>query len=297
VEFYYGSLRRGYIGNATASTFSLVAENNCDFNLFTGGSNRMIVKNNGLTGFGRDPSYTVDINGNQRVFNGLNGNDSMTVYGPNASWNSYLVVGSGTDRSGGSTAQVISTNGNLHLDGGNSNSIYYGYYANSRGTPNTHEFYGQNYRFFDMPQNVASYAQIAVVDGATLRKSQAVNKLVYFNNNVAWGGGVNMTYAFYLYNTTCSVYIWGKNSGYYYGAGMMQTMIRVYSQSAGTYYYYPINAFVNNGYNHFTVPLDYATTFPYTGWYDIYVYSTSGWVTDGNDQLTIGVSILPVNGF
>jgi hypothetical protein len=135
------------------------------------------------------------------------------------------------------------------------------------------------------------------LDGNTLRRSQAVNKLVYFNNNVAWGGGVNMTYAFYLYNTTCSVQFWGKNSGYYSGAGMMQTMIRVYSQSAGTYYYYPFNAFVNVGNNHFTVPLNYATTFPYTGWYDIYVYSTSGWITDGNDQLTIGVSILPVNGF
>jgi hypothetical protein len=135
------------------------------------------------------------------------------------------------------------------------------------------------------------------LDGNTLRRSQAVNKLVYFNNNVAWAGGVNMTYAFYLYNTTCSVYIWGKNSGYYTGGGMMQTTIRCYSQSAGTYYYFPINAYVNNGYNHFTVPLDYATTFPYTGWYDIYVYSTSGWITDGNDQLTIGVTILPVNAF
>ena len=78
---------------------------------------------------------------------------------------------------------------------------------------------------------------------------------------------------------------------------MMQTMIRVYSQSQGTYQYYPINAYVNNGYNHFTVPLNYAANFGATGWYDIYVYSTSGWITDGNDQLTIGVTILPANGF
>jgi len=298
VEFYYGSLRRGYIGNATASALNLVAENNCDLNVYTGGSLRMIIKNSGLTGFGRDPSYTVDINGNQRVYNGLNANDSMTVYGPNAAWSSYLVVGSGTERSGASTAAVISTNGNLHLDGGNSNSMYYGYYANSHGTPNTHEFYGSSINFNSgLPQNTSPYSGVMCMDGNSLRRSQAVNKLVYFNNNVAWGGGVNMTYAFYLYNTSCSVYIWGKNSGYYSGGGMMQTTIRVYSQSAGTYYYYPINAYVNNGYNHFTVPLDYATTFPYTGWYDIYVYSTSGWITDGNDQLTIGVSILPVNAF
>jgi hypothetical protein len=221
-------------------------------------------------------------------------------YGPNGTWNSYLTVGATPDRSGASNAQVITTNGNLHLDGGNSNSIYYGYYPNSRGTPNTHEFYGTTVNFASgLPQNGnASFAsQVAVFDGNYLRKSQAVNKLVYFNNNVAWGGGVNMTYAFYIYNTACSVQFWGKNSGYYSGAGMMQTMIRVYSQTQGTYQYYPINAFVNVGYNHFTVPLNYAANFGATGWYDIYVYSTSGWITDGNDQLTIGVTILPANGF
>jgi hypothetical protein len=156
---------------------------------------------------------------------------------------------------------------------------------------------GGDYVFESIPQNTYLYAQVMCLEGNSLRRSQAVNKLVYFSNNVGWGGGVNTTYAFYLYNTTCSVQFWGKNSGYYSGGGMMQTTIRCYSQSAGTYYYFPINAFVNVGNNHFTVPLNYATTFPYTGWYDIYVYSTSGWITDGNDQLTIGVSILPVSGF
>jgi len=227
------------------------------------------------------------------------GDSSYMLYGPNATWGSKIVVGATPDKSGVGTAQVITTNGNLHLDGGNSNDIYYGYYPNSRGTPNAHRWYGSTYVFETVPQNGnASFAsQVAVFDGNTLKKSQAVNKLVYFNNNVAWGGGVNMTYAFYIYNTACSVQFWGKNSGYYTGAGMMQTMIRVYSQAQGTYQYYPINAFVNNGYNHFTVPLNYAANFGATGWYDIYVYSTSGWITDGNDQLTIGVTILPANGF
>lgn len=228
------------------------------------------------------------------------GDSSYMRYGPNATWNSYLTVGATPDRSGANNAQVITTNGNLHMDAGNSNAMFYGYYANARGTPNSHEFYGTSVNFQSgLPQNGnASFtSQVAVFDGVALKKSQAVNKLVYFNNNVAWGGGVNMTYAFYLYNTACSVQFWGKNSGYYSGAGMMQTMIRVYSQVQGTYQYYPINAFVNVGYNHFTVPLNYAANFGATGWYDIYVYSTSGWITDGNDQLTIGVTILPANGF
>jgi len=298
VEFYYGSLRRGYIGNATASALQLVSENNCDFNLYTGGGLRMIVKNSGLTGFGRDPSYTVDINGNQRVYNGLNANDSMTVYGPNASWGAYLVVGSGTDRSGGATAQVISTNGNLHLDAGNSNDIYYGYYPNSRGTPNTHQFYGTTFNFAsDIPQNADYYSQVLVLQGTTLKKSQCVMREIYFSNNVAWGGGVNITYAFYHYNTISPVQIYGKCSGYYSGAGMMQTTIRLYSQSNGTYYSYPLNSFVNNGYNHFTVPLNIISNGLPTGWFDVYVYSTSGWITDGNDQLTVCVQILPVRDF
>jgi hypothetical protein len=66
-----------------------------------------------------------------------NGDNSMTYYGPNATWSSYLVVGSGTTKVGASTAQVISTNGNLHLDAGTNNVIYYGHY-----TTNSHQFYG-----------------------------------------------------------------------------------------------------------------------------------------------------------
>jgi len=65
------------------------------------------------------------------------GDNCMTYYGPNSTWNSYLVVGSGTTKVGASTAQVISTNGNLHLDAGTNNVIYYGHY-----TTNTHQFFG-----------------------------------------------------------------------------------------------------------------------------------------------------------
>jgi hypothetical protein len=66
-----------------------------------------------------------------------NGDNSMTYYGPNTTWSSYLVVGSGTTKVGASTAQVISTNGNLHLDAGTNNVIYYGHY-----TTNSHQFFG-----------------------------------------------------------------------------------------------------------------------------------------------------------
>ena len=280
IEFFAGGTRRCYMGNVSATQVDIAAENGAQIALNTAGSTRMTIKADGTA------THTA-------------GDNSYMKYGPNATWSSNLVVGATPNRvASADTAQVITTNGNLHLDAGNSRDMYYGYYANSNGTPNTHQFYGTSVNFpSGLPQNTTSFSQVAVFDGNTLKRSQAVNRLVYFNNNVAWGGGVNMVNAFYLYNTACNVQIWGKNSGYYSGAGMMQTTIRCYSQSSGAYYYFALNAFVNVGSNHFTVPLNYAASFPYTGWYDIYVYSTSGWITDGNDQLTIGVTVLPAGGF
>jgi len=302
MEFVYGSLRRGYIGNATASALFLVAENNCDLNIYTGGSLRMIIKNSGLTGFGRDPSYTVDINGNQRIYNGLNANDSMTVYGPNASWGAYLIVGSGTDRAGGATAQVISTNGNLHLDGGNSNAMYYGYYANSRGTPNPHYFYGSDIQFSSgLPQQDVSYAWPITMNGAKLFRSQSVIRRQYQNNSIGWGGGVNTTYAFYRYNGNTSVRISGKLSYYVSGNVRAYPVLRTYSQNYGTMTYWSLEAFTNVGSNHTTFPIDVVLSggdLSYqTGWFDIYVYNNGNCNTDTNDQLWINVEVLSSSDF
>ena len=276
LESWFGSLRRGYIGNATASVFQLASENNCDFNLITGGSVRMTIDNAGITTI---PSKELRVSN----LTSASGGQIRLTWGTTGYGLMFY-------NDGGSFFILLTNNNDVN---GNYNGLRPFYINESSGRVSMEN----GLDLVNTPQNTSLYSQVAVFDGNTLKKSQAVNKLVYFSNNVSWGGGVNTTYAFYLFNTTCSVYIWGKNSGYYSGAGMMQTMIRVYSQSAGTYYYYPFNAFVNVGNNHFTVPLNYATTFPYTGWYDIYVYSTSGWITDGNDQLTIGVSILPVKDF
>lgn len=65
-----------------------------------------------------------------------NQNNSKTYYGPNSSWGGYLAVGAGPDGRNATTAQVISTNGNLHLDsgddgGGDGKSIKLNYYANT----------------------------------------------------------------------------------------------------------------------------------------------------------------------
>jgi len=60
-----------------------------------------------------------------------NGDNSIVYLGPNSTWNSYLILGAGPDQTvanDGSRCQVISTNGNLHLDAGHSRDIFLNYY-------------------------------------------------------------------------------------------------------------------------------------------------------------------------
>ncbi|MEI6349117.1 MAG: hypothetical protein WCP69_14310 [Bacteroidota bacterium] len=56
------------------------------------------------------------------------GNSSVALYGPNASWGGKLYVGASPDLAVAQAAQVISTDGNLHIDPAPSKNIYLGYY-------------------------------------------------------------------------------------------------------------------------------------------------------------------------
>ncbi len=111
----------------------------------TAGADRMTINSSGVT------LYTA-------------GNSSYTKYGPNSS-SAYLVVGATGDNAGASTAQVITTNGNLHLDGGNSSQIYYGFYANSRATPNSHEFYGATNMFGNLALQNTTFIKYGTTSG------------------------------------------------------------------------------------------------------------------------------------
>jgi len=57
------------------------------------------------------------------------GNSSYIQFGPNSTWGSYLRVGSTPNVVANGIAQVISTNGNLHLDCGTGQDIYVNYYS------------------------------------------------------------------------------------------------------------------------------------------------------------------------
>ena len=72
------------------------------------------------------------------------GDNSKTYYGLNSSWGGALYVGSGTHNLSGGTAQVISTNGNLHLDPGTAGrSTYINYYTTQQYSASaTTESYG-----------------------------------------------------------------------------------------------------------------------------------------------------------
>ena len=232
------------------------------------------------------------------------GNESYMRYGPNSMWGAYLVVGAtdGVDKSGPSVAAVVSTNGNLHIDAGNSNIIYYGYYANSRGTPNPHYFFGGTYEFNSVPQNDYAYSHVACFNGNTLRRSQCMMRSLYANESISWGGGVNLTYAFYKYNAKCPIRISGKYAMYSTYVGLQYVGLRIYSQFSGAYFYYSFQTYQNQAYVQTTYPFEIIVTEATlsafsTGWYDIYFYGGGGVSTDGNDQLYINVEVLPVDSF
>jgi hypothetical protein len=58
-----------------------------------------------------------------------NGNSSYSIYGPNTTYGAYLRVGTLYTTVDSVTANVISSNGNLHLDSGSGKSLYANYYS------------------------------------------------------------------------------------------------------------------------------------------------------------------------
>jgi hypothetical protein len=59
-----------------------------------------------------------------------------SIYGPNSTWGAYLYVGgdgvNGFTRTA-TTASVVATNGNLHMDAGTTNAMYLNYYSGTAG--------------------------------------------------------------------------------------------------------------------------------------------------------------------
>jgi hypothetical protein len=110
-------MKMNYYGNSNIEWFNMaVVDDNTEINALT-------FRRNGNVGIGTtNPSYKLHVSA---------GNDSISYYGPNATWSSYLAVGAGDDKTvAGNTAiaQCITTNGNLHLDAADTRDIYMNHY-------------------------------------------------------------------------------------------------------------------------------------------------------------------------
>jgi hypothetical protein len=118
---------------------------------------------------GASPTFSsLTLNGGVSTYSA--GNSSYITFGPNASWASYLRVGATPSVVGNSIAQVISTDGNLHLDSGTNQQIYLNYYSAGRpinvyGQINTtsnivlgsHTLSSDTWRFRVTPNNYTSW--------------------------------------------------------------------------------------------------------------------------------------------
>jgi hypothetical protein len=112
------------------------------------------------------------------------GDNSVSYFGPNATWSTRLVVGAGTDKGDTGTAQVLCTDGNLHLDSSTSHNIYLGYYRN----PDTIYSYA-TYGIVNYSRYITTYADVNGV--ASMYLSNANNGTsAYYNLVIHESGGI-----------------------------------------------------------------------------------------------------------
>ncbi|MDD2716462.1 MAG: tail fiber domain-containing protein [Candidatus Wallbacteria bacterium] len=145
------------------------------------------------------------------------GDSSLALFGPNATWGGKLYVGAATDQGRvASTAQIISSNGNLHLDSAPSCNLYLNYFQPT----NTYLNYnGGNVAIGAVnPVYKLHVAGDIYANGGWLRTSGATG---WFNETYA--GGWYMTDATWIraYN---GKYVWvdqvlGCNTGLTVGYG------------------------------------------------------------------------------
>lgn len=155
-----------------------------DINNNGGANDRLYVDPNGVVSINGSLTTggNLSVGGQQTVSSGDN---SITKYGPNSTWSSYLAVGAGTSRIDGTTAQCISTNGNLHLDSATGRVMYLNYYRSGNGG-NT------NFESINSYGNQAHYGNLTVNGSLTC----GINT-IYFNNSGAglvWGNNYSRIY-------------------------------------------------------------------------------------------------------
>ena len=128
------------------------------------------------------------------------GDSSLLKCGPNGSWGSSLILGATTSQIASVVAQVITTNGNIHLDSSAnaSRSIYLNYYSNNAGYAPTTEMYGTTNVQGVMNMNSTVYNNSSIQGGGNITAAEIyTNSWFRINNNangIYWqnlGYGIN----------------------------------------------------------------------------------------------------------
>ncbi|MFZ9340357.1 MAG: tail fiber protein, partial [Ilumatobacteraceae bacterium] len=108
------------------------------------------------------------------------GDNSITKYGPNSSWSSYLAVGAGTSRIDATTAQCISTNGNLHLDSATGKIMYLNYYRSGNGGSTN---FDSIYSYGNQTHNGTLAAWLRPYVNGWHQSTDGKNRLYFANNS------------------------------------------------------------------------------------------------------------------
>jgi hypothetical protein len=127
---------------------------------------------------GASPTFSsLTINGGQTTYSA--GNNSRILFGPNTTWGGYLLVGAAPDTSD-SYAQVLSTDGNLHLDPKSDKDMYLNYYSANRAI--------KAYGSISLEQNSTGIYQISTSTWSG-NPSNSWGKLEYHSNRWYIGAG------------------------------------------------------------------------------------------------------------
>ncbi len=112
------------------------------------------------------------------------GDNSRIQFGPNTTFGGYLHVGATTDKTANGQAQVIGTDGNLHLDSGRNNNMYLNYYSAGRSI----EVFGPANFGYVVKYNAQPYFVVGDASGSSASSIVKVSWLTLFqgssfNNN------------------------------------------------------------------------------------------------------------------
>lgn len=239
------------------------------------------------------PNYMLHVRGNACV---SNGDDSKLIQGPNSSWGSYLITGSGTNRCNSNVAQAITTNGNLHLDcsSDSGRSIYLNYYAINGGIgPENQSIQSWGSWYHNGFQNQDSNYSSIICSSNGLKMMQCQFQTSSNATQAAWASGwyfgdINKLsiYSNLRFTGYCTYYVNASSMNY--------VNVRMYNSNTGQWFYYNTNLFTNITSNHAPCPISFYIRGLPAGYYNIYFYmSGSNWVSDSNDYIVVTAVVCP----